>query len=192
MDYDLDPSRSGYPGNVIAQSHVKLFSPLDLEEKVKWDKRFLRMAEEYASWSKDPSTKIGCVVVDPEKRRVLSGGYNGFPRGIKDTTERLTNRETKYKFVVHAEMNAIYNATLNGVSLEGATLYCVGLPTCSACALGVIQVGIKRVVIGSPAVMSDTQPNQPRANWEEQWSFTKAMFDESGIQHKFYTEWKTE
>jgi dCMP deaminase len=188
MDFDLDPNSSGYPGNVRLREAIdQLNNRTRLEmipEQEKWDRRFLRMAEEYASWSKDPSTKIGCVVVDPAKRRVLSGGYNGFPRGIKDTKERLENREVKYKYVVHAEMNAIYNATLNGVSLEGATLYCVGLPTCSACALGVIQVGIKRVVIGSPAVIPD--------HWQEHWALTKSMLDEVGINHKFYHDWKHE
>lgn len=179
MDYDLDPMKSGYPGNLSLAPNRYV-----MEDRTKWDHRFLRMAEEYASWSKDPSTKIGCVVIDPQKRRVLSGGYNGFPRGIIDTKERLENREIKYKYVVHAEMNAIYNATLNGVSLEGATLYCVGLPTCSACALGIIQVGIKRVVVGSPAVISDT--------WKEHWMITKSMFDEVGIMYTIYNEWKTE
>ena len=61
-----------------------------------------------------------------------------FQRGIKDSEERLNNRERKYELVVHAEMNAIYNASLNGVSLKDSTLYVYGLPICDECAKGII------------------------------------------------------
>ena len=111
----------------------------------KWDKRYIGLAKEIAKWSKDPSKQIGAVAIG-DKGQVLAQGYNGFPRGIEDTQERYDNREEKYKYVVHAEMNCIYNATYNGVSLEGATIYISGLPVCSECAKGLIQVGIKRVV----------------------------------------------
>ena len=75
----------------------------------KWDVRYIELAHKVSEWSKDPSTKIGCVVVG-DKGQVLAQGYNGFPRGIEDSEERLDNRETKLKYVVHGEMNAIYNA----------------------------------------------------------------------------------
>ena len=87
----------------------------------KWYKRYLNLAKEVSTWSKDPNTKVGAVVVG-SKGQILSQGYNGFPRGIKDTNDRLNDREKKYKFVVHAEQNCIYNATLNGVSLDGNIL----------------------------------------------------------------------
>src|SRR6056297_1129882 len=89
----------------------------------KWDERFLDMAELVATWSKDPSTKIGAVCVEPQSKRILSMGYNGFPRGIADLDWRYEDKEVKYSLVVHAEANAIYNATSNGVSLEGSTIY---------------------------------------------------------------------
>lgn len=111
----------------------------------KWDKRYIGLAKEIASWSKDPSKQIGAVAIG-EKGQVLAQGYNGFPRGIEDTEQRYTDRNEKYKYVVHAEMNCIYNATFNGVSLQGATIYISGLPVCSECAKGLIQVGVKRVV----------------------------------------------
>ncbi|MBT7127172.1 MAG: CMP deaminase, partial [Candidatus Thioglobus sp.] len=76
----------------------------------KWDKRYLGLAAEVSTWSKDPSTQVGAVTVG-SKKEVLSQGFNGFPRGIDDSDERYNNRDTKYKLVVHAEMNAIYNAT---------------------------------------------------------------------------------
>ena len=156
--------------------------PMKKPYSKKWDHRFLRMAAEYASWSKDPSTQVGCVIVDPKTRRILSGGYNGFPRGIQDSPERLNNRDVKYQLIVHAEMNAIYNATSSGVSLEGATLYCVGLPTCSQCALGVIQTGIKRVVIGCDDPIPD--------RWKEHWRMSSALFDEAGVNRVMYHDWK--
>ena len=112
----------------------------------KWDTRQLDLAERVASWSKDPSRQIGAVAVG-SKGQVLAQGFNGFPRGIVDTADRYNNREIKYKYVVHAEMNVIYNATYNGVSLDGSTLYVSGLPVCSDCAKGIIQVGISRVVM---------------------------------------------
>lgn len=110
----------------------------------KWDFRFLKIAEQVSTWSKDPSAKIGAVTV--LDRRVLSTGYNGFPKGIDDDPVRYGDRELKYKFVVHAEMNAIYNATKNGISLQDTTIYIWGLPICSECAKGIASVGIKRVV----------------------------------------------
>ena len=85
-----------------------------------WDARYLDLAENVSSWSKDPSRKIGAVAVG-SKGQILSQGYNGFPRGIDDSIERYNDKETKYRYVVHAEMNVVYNATYNGISLDGAT-----------------------------------------------------------------------
>lgn len=142
---------------------------------LKWDQRYLRLAYDVSQWSKDPSSKIGAVTVG-SKGQVLSQGFNGFPRGLKDDFTRLHDRETKYKFVVHAEMNAIYNATYNGTSLDGATLYVYGLPICSECAKGVIQVGIKRVVM----------PNQNvDGKWLDSWMTSMNFFDEAGVDFEF-------
>ena len=82
----------------------------------KWDRQYMDLAKCIAEWSKDPSTKIGAVAIG-DKGQVLSQGYNGFPRGIEDSPERLHIREEKYKYIVHAEMNCIFNASFNGVSL---------------------------------------------------------------------------
>jgi len=135
----------------------------------KWDKRFLEMAKVVSTWSKDPSTKVGTVAV--KNRTVIAQGYNGFPRGIKDD-DRYHNREIKYKFIVHSEMNAIYNAAQNGVSLEGSTIYTYGLPICHECAKGLIQVGVNRVV--SPV-------HDVPEHWKISCGMTKTMFEESKI-----------
>lgn len=86
--------------------------------------------------------------------------------------------ETKYKYVVHAEMNVIYNASYSGVSLDGADLYGHGLPVCSECAKGIIQVGIKRVFVRTP-------PTETLDRWVESWARTVAMFEEAGVEHEW-------
>lgn len=139
-----------------------------------WHIRYLKIAQEISTWSKDPSKKIGAVAVG-SKGQILSQGYNGFPRGIDDTISRLMNRELKYKYVVHAEMNVIYNASYSGVSLADSTLYVYGLPVCSECAKGIIQVGISKVVL--PKYDSDMLPR-----WKESWELSKALFNEAGVE----------
>ena len=142
---------------------------------LKWHQRFLRLAEEVASWSKDPSRKIGAVAIGT-KGQVLAQGFNGFPRGIDDSEDRYNDRERKYELVVHAEMNVIYNATYNGVSLDGATLYVSGLPVCSECAKGIVQVGIKRVIMRHMEIPE---------SWQDSWRKTQEMFHEANIQFEF-------
>jgi dCMP deaminase len=138
----------------------------------KWSRRYLDVAKEVATWSKDPSKKIGAIAVG-DKGQILSQGYNGFPRGVKDTDNRYNVREEKYKYVVHGEMNCIYNACNSGVSLNGATLYVTGLPVCSECAKGIIQVGIIKVVMEYPKDIPD--------NWKESMILTQQMFLEAGV-----------
>lgn len=109
----------------------------------KWDKRFLEMADLVGSWSKDPSSKIGAVLIRPD-RTVASVGFNGFPRGLSDREDLYANRDYKIATVRHAEENAIGFA--KDQSLEGHTLYVSGLPPCCNCASEIIQQGIARVV----------------------------------------------
>ena len=109
-----------------------------------WDTRFLALAEHISTWSKDPSTQVGAVIVDASKR-VVSMGFNGFPRGIADN-ERLHDRSIKYEIILHAEVNAVLFARAN---LEGCTLYIWPCGACSRCASLIIQSGITRVVMPS-------------------------------------------
>ena len=139
-----------------------------------WGDRYIHLAKEISTWSKDPSTKVGAVVIG-NNGEVLSQGYNGFPRSIKDTPQRLKDRGKKYNLVVHAEMNAIYNASLNGVSLKGSTLYVYGLPICNECAKGVIQVGIDKVIA--------TRPADYNKEWDESIKDAKALFKEAEVEY---------
>ena len=140
----------------------------------KWGDRYLGLAREVSTWSKDPSTKVGAVIIGNDGE-VLSQGFNGFPRGISDNSARLKDRDKKYKLVVHAEMNAIYNAGLNGVSLKDSTLYVYGLPVCNECAKGIIQVGIKTVVA--------KRPKDYNKDWDESIKDAEALFKEAEVMY---------
>jgi len=143
----------------------------------KWDIRFLRLAREVANWSKDPSRQIGAIIVDDD-HRILGTGYNGFPSGIKDLPERLDDREIKYKYVVHAELNALLNCLKSGISVRNSTIYVAGLPPCTECAKAIIQSGVKRVV----SLIPDKMPE----NWAESCRHTDSMFEEVGLQSEQY------
>ncbi len=132
-----------------------------------WNRRFLSLAEHIAQWSKDPSTQVGAVIVDP-CRRIISTGYNGLPQGVDDTDNRLYTREIKYEMIVHGEINAILFAKQD---LLGSTLYTWPFMPCSRCAGIVIQSGIKTVV----APLNDS----PR--WKDSFQLSQTMFAEAGV-----------
>jgi dCMP deaminase len=145
----------------------------------KWDLRFLNMAKEMATWSKDRSSKVGCIIVGPN-REIRTSGYNGMPRGVNDEIDSRHERPLKYSYFEHSERNAIYNAARIGISLDGCTLYCGSTlmgPPCVDCARALIQSGITRVV-GSKG---DNDPSL----WEERWKASMLisieMFNEAGI-----------
>jgi dCMP deaminase len=116
---------------------------------VKWDRRWMEVAELFGTWSKDPSTRVGCVVVGTANQ-VLSQGFNGFPRGADDSLVRYQDRDLKYKWIEHAERNAIYNAARTGTSLVGSTLYVPWFP-CTDCARAIVQSGIAVAVSYNPS-----------------------------------------
>jgi dCMP deaminase len=133
----------------------------------KWDRRFIDLARHISSWSKDPSTQTGAVIVDSQ-RRVVSVGYNGLPMGVQDLEERLNVREVKYKMIVHCERNALLFANR---SLDNCVLYTWPFMSCSVCAGMVIQSGISRCV----APLN----NNPR--WVKDFELSAEMFEESGV-----------
>jgi dCMP deaminase len=120
------------------------------EKQHRWDRHFLDLAFAHAKMSKDPSTKVGAVIVGPDLE-LRSAGFNGFPRGIADTAERLEDREIKLSFIVHAEMNAILSAARVGTPLKGCSMYIMatgadgsiwGGPPCVRCTVEALQAGI--------------------------------------------------
>lgn len=137
---------------------------------LKWFYRWMNIAQEVACWSKDPSTKVGAVIYDSQNTP-HSMGYNGFARGVEDTDERLLDKEQKYKLVVHAEANAILNATRTGARLAGCTMV-VTHPPCPACASMIIQAGITRVVT--------VIPKKDFSHWSPQLS--AKIFKEAGVE----------
>lgn len=136
-------------------------------KSAKWDNRFIELAKLVGSWSKDPSTQVGAVIVDDD-HVVVSLGYNGFPRGVKDSEDRLLDREKKYDIIVHAEVNALAFATR---PVKGCTLYTWPFEPCSRCAGLIIQSGIKRVV--------SVVPNDER--WKKNFIIARQLFNEAGI-----------
>ena len=113
---------------------------------ISWDEYFMGVAKLSAKRSKDPNTQVGCCIVNNDKR-IVAVGYNGLPRNCDDNDFPWNCREgalqdTKYAYVVHAELNAILNAT---TPLTGCTLYVTLFP-CNECMKAIIQAGIKEVV----------------------------------------------
>lgn len=136
----------------------------------KWDRRFLDLAQHISSWSKDPSTQVGCVIVNDWKK-VVAIGYNGFPKGIKDSEKRLNDRKTKYKYIVHSEPNAFANA--NG-SVAYCTIYTWPFAPCSECMKLIIINGIRRIVC-------PTASEELRARWGESLQLAEDMALEAGV-----------
>lgn len=142
----------------------------------KWHRRFMEVAELVATWSKDPSTKVGAVVVGAD-REIRSTGYNGVVRGVDDDIPERFERPTKYDFFEHAERNAVYNACLIGASLKGCVIYVTSMP-CPDCARAIIQSGIKMVVTRK----EKTDANTPTGTWRDKLVYSEQMFAEAGIE----------
>lgn len=140
---------------------------------VEWDRRFMSVAELASKWSKDPNAKVGAVLVDTQGQ-VAGVGYNGFPKLVEDSVERLTS-EVKLELVVHAEVNAILGA---GGRARGGTLYVHGKPICARCAGSIIQAGVARIVAAQPREPSDSK-------WDQSGIIAIKMFQEAQL--KFAT-----
>lgn len=156
-------------------------------DPLKWDRYFLRIATTVASASKDPNTMVGCVVVGPD-REIRATGYNGFPRGIADTPDRLNNRDVKLRLIVHGERNAVLSAARIGVSVKGCTLYTAvvdvgtgeisGGPPCTACAIEIIQSGIVEIV---------SYPIKTLTKWVDDLKQGRDLCMEAGLRYRQVT-----
>ncbi len=130
--------------------------------QAQWDDYFLKISETVALKSKDPSSQMGCVIVDKNKR-VVSVGFNGLVRGADESKMTLSERPMKYHFVIHSEMNALIYARQD---LEGCTLY-NRVATCDNCLKHCLQAGIKRFVYRELRVHShSTDPSKSMTNVE--------------------------
>ncbi len=138
-----------------------------------WDDYFMTMVYLAAMRSKDKRTHIGAVVVGPNNE-VRSLGYNGFVRGLNDNVPERNEKPEKYFWFEHAERNAIYNATLCGVSLEECRMYTNGVP-CMDCARGIVQSGIREVIYDKKWDDANTEM------WREHAERTIEMFKEVGV-----------
>lgn len=138
-----------------------------------WHELFMTMVYLVASKSKDERAHVGAVIVGPNKE-VRSTGYNGFVRGLKDDVKKRQQKPEKFFWFEHAERNAIYNATLMGVSLKECVMYTNMVP-CMDCARGIIQSGIKEVIV------DDKWGKDNSKKWGEQAKRSLEMFKEVGV-----------
>lgn len=143
----------------------------------KWNIHFLKIAKLCSEMSKDPSTKVGAAIRGPDKS-VMSTGYNGLPPGMNDTDSILNDRPTKYKYVIHAEENAIKFAKRHQKSLDGCILYTTLFP-CDKCYSLLKESGIKKVVTLEPT------PEQVE-RWGESWKIVKKLAIEDNISIECY------
>ena len=143
-----------------------------IPSSLKWHARFLSLSDEIASWSKDPSRGVGAVIVS-QNHQIVATGFNGLPRGIEDTPQRL-QRPVKYDLVVHAELNAIIQCARNGVTPIGCTIYSSFSP-CVHCAIAIAQSGIRRVVT--------YHLDEDDRRWVESIGKAMAVFEEAGIEY---------
>lgn len=133
----------------------------------KWDDRFFKLANHIADWSKDPTSKVGAVIV--KNKKIISIGYNGFPKDIGDYNYRYDNKSLKRTMVIHAEVNAILNANN---SVAGSSLY-TNKSTCHECAKIIIQSGIVKVFM--PKINN-------KSSWVDSQNHAKNMYQESGVE----------
>ena len=121
-----------------------------------WPSYYFSLIQTIKQKSKDPHTKVGCLIVG-SGREILSTGYNSFPRQLQDNVEERSKRPEKYFWIEHAERNAIYNAARAGIRLEEAEIWMQGLP-CPDCARAIIQSGIKKIHIDWEEWLKWTSP----------------------------------
>ena len=138
---------------------------------IKWQGRFIKLAEEVSTWSKDPSSQVGAVIVRPD-RTIASIGFNGFPRGVDDGNHRITNREVKLLYTIHAEMNAILSAK---EPLKDYSIFVWPFQPCAHCASSIIQAGIKEVYCPFNAHLDSYE------RWADSFKAALQMFDEAGV-----------
>lgn len=136
----------------------------------KWQARFIKLAQEISTWSKDAGTRVGAVIVRPD-RTICSVGFNGFPRGVEDNPSAIANRDTKLLRTIHAELNAILSAK---EPLAGYSLFVWPFQPCAQCAAAIIQAGIADVYC-------PYNDHLAHERWSESFKAALQMFDEAEV-----------
>lgn len=154
----------------------------EILQSVSWDAYFMTMAYLVSMKSKDPRTRVGAVIVGPDKE-IRTTGFNGFPRLIADKASRYHNREHKLMIINHAEENAILHCALNGISARGCTLYCPWLP-CNACTKLIIQAGIIEVVYHSDFPGNH---HHQQGSWNKSIAITQELLKEANIHMRAFS-----
>lgn len=165
-----------------------------ISSEMRWIDMFFKMCDVISSKSKDPSTKVGCIITSGANS-IISAGFNGFPIGVNDNIivipespddiiekSKRYERPQKYLWTSHAEENAIAFAARNGVSTNGATLYVNKMIPCSRCARLIIQSGIKKVY-----VLEDAK-EEAIGRWKEDNDIAQTMFEEAGVKLTVFTK----
>ncbi len=152
----------------------------DVITTVEWDRYFITMAYLASMKSKDPSTRVGAVIVGPDQE-VRATGYNGLPRGVMDLQQRYNDKEYKYFAINHAEENAILHCARIGISTYGCTMYTMWFP-CSYCTKAIIQSGISEVVYHK-----EFPGNKNSAKWSKSIAIAQSMLREAAVEVKYFS-----
>lgn len=148
------------------------YSKENVVGETNWDRRYLELAKLVSGWSKDPKAQVGAIILD-RNHHIVALGYNGFPRNVEDSAERLEG-DLKNEMVVHAEENAILIA---GPQCSGGTMYVVGKPVCSRCSGVIIQARIKIVIAAQPKKGTTSK-------WDKSGFIAQQMFSEANVKFR--------
>lgn len=145
----------------------------------KWDKRFLLLAKLVSTWSKDPSTQCGAIIT--QGKRIISLGYNGFPSGVDDNPDHLSDREIKLQMILHAETNAILYSHHNLTNLKDLSIYTYPFAPCCRCASNIIQLGIRNVIsLQAPEILA--------RRWKIELDIASSMYSSAGASLTLYPQ----
>ena len=148
-----------------------------VSEKADWDARFMALARHIGDWSKDRSTKVGCVIVGPDND-IRATGFNGFPRNVRDDVDARHLRPAKYRWTEHAERNAIYNAARAGTAFATSNVSCPR--SVMDCARAIVQSGLGELIA--------VRPDFDHPTWGDDFrlAVSRALFEEAGVRLRWY------
>ena len=154
-----------------------------MDQYYSWDRYFMTIAYLVGMKSKDPSTRVGAVIVTSDNE-IISTGYNGLPRNVHDKSVRYTNKDYKYLSLNHAEENAILHCAKNGISVKGSSMFTPWIP-CARCTKSIIQVGITQIIYDTSFPGNDIK-NQDN-NWAQSINISVELLAEANIGIRKFT-----